>query len=84
MTSIGLHRLLARCGMILIVDGLRWRNPTIGRQGKSAASGRAQVVGWVESFRRSDTQRGWRFTAKHERFQGPKRHPAPLEPLSLP
>jgi hypothetical protein len=35
MTSIGLHRLLARCGMLLIVDGLRWRNPTTGRQDKA-------------------------------------------------
>jgi hypothetical protein len=35
MTSIGLHRLLARCGMHLIVDGLRWKNPTIGRQDKA-------------------------------------------------
>ncbi len=35
MTSIGLHRLVARCAMILIVDGLRWRNPTIGRQDKA-------------------------------------------------
>src|SRR5712672_1548105 len=28
MNSIGLHRLVARYGMHLIVDGLRWRNPT--------------------------------------------------------
>jgi len=84
MTSIGLHRLLARCGMILIVDGLRWRNPTIGRQGKSAASGRAQVVGWVGSFGHSDTQRGWRFTAKLERIQRLKRHRTLLQSVSSP
>src|SRR5882757_9863417 len=42
MTSIGLHRLLARCGMIVIVDGLGWRNPTIGRQDK--AGGPAAVA----------------------------------------
>src|SRR5260370_29526609 len=42
MTSIGLHRLLARCGMHLIVDGLRWKNPTIGRQDK--AGGPAAVA----------------------------------------
>jgi hypothetical protein len=35
MISIGLHRLLARCGMHLIVDGLRWSNPTFGRQDKA-------------------------------------------------
>src|ERR1700716_1429911 len=42
MTSIGLHRLVARCGVHLIVDGLRWRNPTIGRQDK--AGGPAAVA----------------------------------------
>jgi hypothetical protein len=35
MTSIGLHRLVARCGMLLIVDALRWKTPTIGRQDKA-------------------------------------------------
>jgi hypothetical protein len=50
MTSIGLHRLPARCGMHLIVDGVRWSNPTIGRQDKSADRGRAHVVGGIEDF----------------------------------
>jgi hypothetical protein len=84
MTSIGLHRLLARCGMHLIVDGLRWKNPTIGRQGKSAASGRAQVVGWVEIFWHSDTQAGWRFISKLERFQRLDRHRTLLKPVCAP
>jgi hypothetical protein len=42
MTSIGLHRLVACCGMRLIVDGLRWKNPTTGRQDK--AGGPAAVA----------------------------------------
>src|SRR5215208_1442141 len=35
MISIGLHRLLARYGMHLIVGGLRWKNSAIGRQDKA-------------------------------------------------
>jgi hypothetical protein len=84
MTSIGLHRLVARCGMHLIVDGLRWRNPTTGRQGKSAACGRAQMVGWVEPFGPSDTQAGWRFTGKQEAFQRLDRRRTPLKPVCGP
>jgi hypothetical protein len=84
MTSIGLHRLVARCGMHLIVDGLRWKNPTTGRQGKSAASGRAQVVGWVQSFGHPDTPAGWRFTSKHEEFQHLDRRRTPLKPVCTP
>ena len=84
MTSIGLHRLVARCGVHLIADGLRWRNPTTGRQGKSAASGRAQVVGWVKTFGHSNAQAGWRFTWKREGFQRLQRHRTFLQPVSEP
>jgi hypothetical protein len=87
MTSIGLPRLLARCGMHLIVDGLRWKNPTIGRQGKSAASGRAQVVGWVKIFGYSDPPPGRRLTSKPQQFQRPGRHRTllqPVQPVSAP
>src|SRR3981189_3093712 len=44
MTSIGLHRLVARCGVHLIVDGLRWRNPTTGRRDKSACAKRCKPL----------------------------------------
>ena len=73
MTSIGLRRLLAGYGAGLSVGEGKQRSPTNGRQGKSAASRRAQVVGWVEYFRPSGTSSGWRFTAKPERFQRPDR-----------
>jgi hypothetical protein len=82
MISIGLHRLLAGFGAPLSVGGVMHRNPINGRQGKSAASGRAQVVGWVEPFGRSDTQAGWRFTWKHREFQRPARHRTLLQPVS--
>ena len=79
MTSIGLHRLLALCGMHLIVDGLRWKNPTIGRQGKSAASGRAHMVGWIDFCGSSGLRAGWRFNSKPEGFQRCGRRRRPIE-----
>jgi hypothetical protein len=84
MTSIGLHRLLAGCGARFGVGGVMHRNPTNGRQGKSAASGQAQVVGWVETFVRSNAPAGWRFTAKHERIQRLQRHRTLLHPVFSP
>ncbi len=59
-------------------------NPTNGRQGKSAASGRAQVVGWVETFGHSRYQAGWRFTWKHEGLQRLDRRRALLKPACAP
>lgn len=73
MTVIGLCRLLAGYGAGLSVGEGQQRSPTNGRQGKSAASRRAQVVGWVEYLRPSGTSSSWRFTAKPERFQRPDR-----------
>jgi hypothetical protein len=84
MTSIGLHGLVARCGMHLIVDGLRWKNPTTGRQGKSAASGRARMVGWAEFNGPFSNRAGWRFNSKPERFQRSDRHRCPAEPALAP
>jgi hypothetical protein len=84
MNLIGLRRLLSGCGACLSVGGVMQRNPTNGRQGKSAACGSAQVVGWVETFRHSDTPAGWRLTAKHEEFQRPDRHRTLLQPGSEP
>lgn len=84
MISIGLHRLLARYGMHLIVDGLRWKNPTIGRQGKSAASGRAPMVGRLEFHGPLRNRAGWRFSSKPERFQRPDRRRCPAEAALTP
>ena len=44
MTSIGLHRPLAASGMGLSVGGLRWRNPTTGRQDKRACPKRCKPL----------------------------------------
>jgi hypothetical protein len=84
MTLIRLHRLLAGFRRRLSVGGQLQGTPTTGRQGKSAASGRAQVVGWGKNFGHSDTSAGWRFTLKHERFQRFKRHQTLLQPVSAP
>lgn len=81
MTLIGLRRLLAGYGAGLSVSEVKQRSPTNGRQGKSAASGRAQVVGWVEYFRPSGISSGWRFTAKPERFQRPDRQRTRAQPV---
>ncbi len=45
-----------------------------GRQDKSAASGRAHVVGWIEDFGHPAYPTCWRFRLKRERFQLPERH----------
>jgi hypothetical protein len=76
MISIGLHRLLARCGMNLIVDGLGWRNPTTGRQGKRPAFGAAHVVGKTEEFAHVTNTPCWRFRQIVERFQSSDRRPS--------
>ena len=81
MISIGLHRLLARYGMHLIVDGLRWKNPTIGRQGKSAAFGRAPMVGRLEFHGPFSNRAGWRFNSKPEGFQRLDRRRRLVEPV---
>jgi ParB-like chromosome segregation protein Spo0J len=72
------RRRLADYGAHLALAGLVQRNPTNGRQGKSAACGRAQVVGRVGSFRRSGAPAGWRLALKGERLQRPQRHRAIL------
>ena len=48
MNRIGLLRALAGCGARSSISQQLQRNPTIGRQDKSAASGRARMVGWLE------------------------------------
>lgn len=69
MTLVGLHRLLADRGVRLSVEGVGQRNPTNGRQGKSAACGRAHMVGWLGFLGPCNSRAGWRFVLKHQRFQ---------------
>jgi hypothetical protein len=47
---------------------------TNGRQDKSAAFGRAHVVGWIELVRWHVAPPSWRFKRKLEGFQQAKRH----------
>jgi hypothetical protein len=82
MISVGPGRASARCGGWQSVKGIGRQHPIHGRQGKSAASGRAQVVGWVGCFRYADVATGWRFRSNGERFQRSKRHRSLLEPTS--
>jgi hypothetical protein len=51
------------------------KGPDHGRQDKSAASGRAHVVGWVGDFRHLAHPTYWRFLPKHQQFQSSERHP---------
>lgn len=84
MISIGPDRASAGCGGWQDVKGIGQKHPVHGRQGKSAASGRAQVVGWVENFSRSRTHPGWRFIWKHQQFQCPDRRRTPPRTTSAP
>lgn len=49
------------------------RNPTNGRQGKSAGSGRAQAVGWLGDYRHLLRRPCCRLRPKHQEFQGSER-----------
>ena len=69
MTPIGLDRPRAGCGMHMSAGGLGWEIPTTGRQGKSAASGRAHMVGRLEFGTPSGLRAGWRLCRKPQRFQ---------------
>ncbi len=51
------------------------RQPTMGRQDKSAAFRRPHVVGRIEDFRYLTHTACWRFSPKAQRFQRTKRHP---------
>jgi hypothetical protein len=73
MISIGLHRFAGRYGMQLTADGLMWKSPTIGRQGKRPAFGAAHVVGKIEEFAHITNTPCWRFRQKVERFQSSDR-----------
>jgi hypothetical protein len=74
MSEIGLHRGLAGFGVGLSVGLGVQGNTTNGRQGKSAASGRAHVVVFVDYFRNFENLPCWRSGWNIQRFQSPERH----------
>jgi hypothetical protein len=84
MIRVGLLRSLADYGTRRCVGGLLPRNPTIGRQGKSAASGRAHMVGRLEFLGLFNNRASWRFNSKPERFQRYDRRRCPAEPALTP
>ena len=73
MKRVALDRRLAGHGGPWSVGRWEPRNPTNGRQDKSAAFGRAQVVGWVGFFDTSAIRACWRFCRKGQRFQRSER-----------
>ena len=81
MTSIGLHRLLAGCRRRLSVGGRGARTSTTGRQGKSAACGRAHMVVRLEFCAPSGLRAGWRFSWRSQRFQRRDRRRRLIEPI---
>lgn len=84
MSSIGLGRTLVGSGGSLSIRGIGQRKSRNGRQGKSAASGRAHMVGRLK-FQRPLTRRaGWRFEPKLKRFQHADRRRCQPEPPSRP
>ena len=82
MTSVGLGHALAGCSAWQCSRGIGQGYLINGRQGKSAASGRAHMVGRLE-FQRPLTRRaGWRFEPKLKRFQCPDRRRCQAVPPS--
>jgi len=69
MTLGCLHGDLAGYGARLSAGGVMQTNPMEGRQGKSAACGRAHMVGWLEFLGPFSNRTGWRFSSESERFQ---------------
>ena len=83
MNRIGLLRALAGCGARSSMGQQLRRNPTIGRQGKSAASGQAHMVGRLEFCAPPGVRAGWRFSRKSQRFQGLGSRRRPVEPIGV-
>ena len=74
MREIGLHRGVAGSGTGLGVRQGEQGNTTNGRQGKRLALRAAQVVGWIEEFKRPITAPCWRsrhFLQGFQRFDRP-------------
>ena len=74
MIGIALHRSLSWTVACSVLGQLVEENTIHGRQGKSAAFGRAHVVGWISCFCRLATNLRWRFYHFPQRFQLSRRH----------
>ena len=84
MISVGPGLASAGCGGWQSVKGIGQQPPIHGRQGKSAASGRAHMVGRLEFCAPSGLRAGWRFSRKPERFQRRDRRRRLIEPICVP
>ena len=73
MTGIGGHRALEGCGTVLVLGEGVATKLSHGWQDKSAASGRAHVVGLVEDLDRFAGERCWRFYCNPQRIQRAER-----------
>jgi hypothetical protein len=73
MNLVGLDRRLAGHGGPWRVGRWETRNPTNGRQDKSADLRRAHVVGWVGFFDTSPICGCWHFCRKYQRYQRSER-----------
>jgi len=74
MSAVGLGRGLAGFGAGLGRGRGVSKTTNHGRQGKSAAFGRAQVVGRIEDFDHIQYAPCWRFRRNCQRFQCSERH----------
>jgi hypothetical protein len=74
MMGMTAFRRMSRDFARLAVRHVRGGEPTNGRQGKSAAFGRAHVVGRIEVFWHHVTPPCWRLRPKHQAFQQTLRH----------
>ena len=74
MMFVASLRGLSRIGAGLMVRHDQTNRPTNGRQGKSAAFGRAHVVGFVEYFRHFKNWPCWRPARNTQQFQYQERH----------
>lgn len=81
MISVGLGRASAGCGGWQSVKGIGQKHHIHGRQGKSAASGRTQMVGRLEFGAPSGLRAGWRLRRKPQRFQRRDRRRRLIEPI---
>jgi hypothetical protein len=83
MISVGPGRASAGCGGWQRAKGNGQEQPIHGRQGKSAACGRAHMVGWLDFCRPSGLRASWRFSGNPQRFQGRGRRRHLIEPICV-
>jgi hypothetical protein len=74
MIGLAVHRTLEGHIAGLGLADVGSKGPDQGGQDKSAAAGRAHVVGWIGDFRHPANLARWRFRSKRQRFQFSERH----------